>query len=235
MRALILALLVCLPLAAGEESVLDRAVEGFRNDNPDLRDASSHLAETYLRDVLAPLLASFDDSEPEVRRRALESIVNLLPPDYLPKSEADEEEQQQDTVVFFRKGKKGGKFVFQIVNGRLQIQPPPEKKALNIERDLGIQTDLLTRILRKQLRLADGQGLAITSVRPRSRAAIYGLQPFDILLRADGKIIKSPKELAEVLGPKPDWTKVALRVLREGKPLDLEPKPKNTLKAPAPR
>ena len=79
MRVLLLAFLVCLPLAASEDPVLDRAVRNFRSDDADVREGASRLAHAHLQKVLAPLVAALEDPEPEVRRRARDAIRSLLP------------------------------------------------------------------------------------------------------------------------------------------------------------
>jgi len=79
MRAMAVALLLSVPLTAGDESSLEKAVELFRSPDAAKRAAGSQLAKRQLRRLLAPLLAAMKDDDPEVRRRARRSIVSLVP------------------------------------------------------------------------------------------------------------------------------------------------------------
>ena len=80
MRALYLVLLIviCLPLQAGEAPELERAVSMFRNNDAAVRRAGSKLADRELRRLLAPLL---EDSPARAKMLAgLERAVAELGP-----------------------------------------------------------------------------------------------------------------------------------------------------------
>jgi HEAT repeat protein len=79
MRALAVALLLSVPLTAGDKPSLEKAVELFRSPDAGQRAAGSQLAERELRKLLAPLLKAMEDDDPEVRRRARRSILSLVP------------------------------------------------------------------------------------------------------------------------------------------------------------
>ncbi len=79
MRALAVALLLSVPLSAGDESSLEKAVELFKSPDAGQRAAGSQLADRELRKLLAPLLKAMEDDDPEVRRRARRSILSLVP------------------------------------------------------------------------------------------------------------------------------------------------------------
>ena len=79
MRALAVALLLSVPLTAGDKSSLEKAVELFKSPDAGERAAGLQLAERELRKLLAPLLKAMEDDDPEVRRRARRSIVSLVP------------------------------------------------------------------------------------------------------------------------------------------------------------
>ena len=78
MRALAILLLSGSFVLAGDASPLDRAVEKFKSRNPAERDAAQKELDTELRRMLAPLLKAMQDPDPEVRRRARESLLALI-------------------------------------------------------------------------------------------------------------------------------------------------------------
>ena len=227
MRVLLLAFLVCLPLAASEDPVLDRAVRNFGSDDADVREGASRLAHAHLQEVLAPLVAALEDSEPEVRRRARDAIRSLLPKEApAPKSPETANNDNRFRVVFNAMANNGGKR--QVIwlgnkNGKLWIRPqigdPKSKKVDAMLREMGLEATPATKTLRKQLRLAEGQGFEVTSAT--GRAARLGLRESDLILRANGKIVASATDLLEALGEKPDWESVSFRVLRDGKPIKI--------------
>lgn len=79
MRTLAVALLLSVPLTAGDRSSLEKAVELFKSQDAGQREAGSQLAERELRRLLAPLLKAMEDDDPEMRRRARRSILSLVP------------------------------------------------------------------------------------------------------------------------------------------------------------
>ncbi|MHC4550300.1 MAG: hypothetical protein ACYTEZ_16135 [Planctomycetota bacterium] len=80
MRTPVLALVLLWAVAGADEtSVLRRAVERFRSQDADDRDAASKEVRFEVRRLLAPLLAALEDDDPEVRRRAREALETLLP------------------------------------------------------------------------------------------------------------------------------------------------------------
>ena len=229
MRVLLLAFLVCLPLAASEDPVLDRAVRNFRSDDADVREGASRLAHAHLQKVLAPLVAALEDPEPEVRRRARDAIRSLLPkqvpaPKAQPETAAGNNAFQ--VVVRAFNNVKGGKrfiWVAKRQNGQLWLKAgaddPKSQKAAALINKMGLEATPATKTLRKQLRLAEGQGFEVTSAT--GRAARLGLVESDLILRANGKIVASATDLLEALGEKPDWETVSFRVLRDGKPIKI--------------
>ena len=227
MRVLLLAFLVCLPLAASEDPVLDRAVRNFRSDDADVREGASRLAHAHLQEVLAPLIAALEDPEPEVRRRARDVVRSLLPKEAPAPKQPETVANNNPFKVVFNAWNKGGKGqVIWIANKRnggivLEARPshPRSKKAAAFLKEMGLEAMPATKTLRKQLRLAEGQGFEVTSAT--GRAARLGLRESDLILRANGKIVASAADLLKALGEKPDWETVSFRVLRDGKPIKI--------------
>jgi hypothetical protein len=79
MRALAVALLLSVPLTAGDKSSLEKAVELFRSPDAEERWAGSQIAEREVRKFLAPLFRALKDHDPEVRRRARWALLSLTP------------------------------------------------------------------------------------------------------------------------------------------------------------
>ncbi|HSM51886.1 MAG TPA: PDZ domain-containing protein, partial [Thermoanaerobaculia bacterium] len=63
------------------------------------------------------------------------------------------------------------------------------------------------------------RGLAVRSVEPGGAAARAGLQTGDLLLRADGRPLAKPQDLADLVRRAPRGQVVALDLLRGGRPL----------------
>jgi membrane-associated protease RseP (regulator of RpoE activity) len=74
--------------------------------------------------------------------------------------------------------------------------------------------------LRSHLGVAEGEGLVVTGVEDDSPAAKAGLMTNDLLLKLDGKPLKSIEELSEQL-QEIKRASVALELLRRGKPATL--------------
>lgn len=111
----------------------------------------------------------------------------------------------------------------------VQGQPGDEKLALTFlgsESDgLGATLAPLEPALRKQLKLADGRGVIVTSVVPGGPAERVKIEPNDILLTLEELPIAEPGDLGKHLkavGEKP----VVLRLLRKGDPVELKVRPR---------
>jgi hypothetical protein len=87
---------------------------------------------------------------------------------------------------------------------------------------LGVVTGPVTEELREHADLPERGGLLITRVEPGSPAAKAGLRLNDILLTFEGVEVGSPLDLAEMVDAAGPSAKVALGIVRRGKPQQVE-------------
>jgi serine protease Do len=109
--------------------------------------------------------------------------------------------------------------------------PIDEVKALlpQLERDgrikkgyLGIGLDQLTPQAAEYLGLKDQKGVLITHVDPKGGAAKAGVQPYDVITEFNGKKIETVQGLMDAVGDAPIGATSKMKVIREGKPRNLE-------------
>jgi membrane-associated protease RseP (regulator of RpoE activity) len=87
---------------------------------------------------------------------------------------------------------------------------------------LGVVTGPVTEELREHVDLPDRGGLLIMRVETGSPAAKAGLKVKDVLLTVDGVEVASPLDLVEMVDAAGPGTKVALGIVRRGKPQQIE-------------
>jgi len=217
MRTLGLALLICLPLRAGDRSPLREAVELFASPDAGKRAAGSQMAERELRRLLAPLLEAMETEDPEVRRRARRAILALVP-------EAREREAPRPSAAAARARPLAGVVVKRVQAVAIQLERKRDKIDAQAVRRLlarfGVEAELFRGVIMIGHATITG-GYHVKKVSSRSHAAHVGLRPGDFILRVQGKPARSPAHLLEALGTDPDWTKVRLEVLRRGELLEL--------------
>ena len=85
---------------------------------------------------------------------------------------------------------------------------------------LGAGVKAIDEILAGQLNHEAGRGVFVTAVIPGSPASKAGLRPGDIVLKADGRQVRSPYQLAATVAGNTDTTR--LTVLRDGQRERLE-------------
>lgn len=85
---------------------------------------------------------------------------------------------------------------------------------------LGVNLAGADATLRSQLSIADSEGLVVTGVEPDSPAMKAGVMVNDVLLKLDGKALKTIEELSARLQEIGDKS-VTLELLRRGKPATL--------------
>ena len=215
MRALLVALLLSVPLTAGDKSSLEKAVELFRSVDASTRVAGSQLAERELRKLLAPLLKAMEDDDPEVRRRARRSILSLVPGE-LKKEKKPQGPAQIQAVRFL--ARFGRNWAQQPLRARLQWRGVParqryielEQKGLWLMKFLGV-----TGTTRQQAPLMPG--IVVARVRKDSRAERLGLRSSDLIVGINGVAVTDFSDLPRALGDKPDWICIKAVVLRDGK------------------
>ncbi len=227
--ALAIALLLAVPLLAGGNPTLERAIDGFRSRDPDRRVASSKLARDECRRLLAPLIRAMEDKDPEVRRRARQTILALVP------------RKAEDPVVAERK--KAEQFV------NVQNWQVAQKKAMRVQIQFWKrqQKDLQNRIRANQNRTRVGnlfvrrigfrgvpaygvvipgkrevgKGFMVQGVHGGTTAHKMGLRAGDIVLSVNGTPVVSADHFQIALGNRPDWRRVSFQVLRARKTVTL--------------
>jgi serine protease Do len=95
---------------------------------------------------------------------------------------------------------------------------------------LGINAEDLSGQLGTYFGAPNGEGILVREVRPGTPAEKAGLKAGDVIIKANGKSVKSLADLREVLRDKADQKSVTLGVLRKGSemsmPVEIEkPKP----------
>ncbi len=88
---------------------------------------------------------------------------------------------------------------------------------------LGIGLDAVTPEMRKKFNLPkDQEGVVVTQVFEGDPADKAGIKPWDIIVEFEGKKIKEPKDLVQEVGRLTPGKKAKVKILRDGKFLDLE-------------
>ena len=86
---------------------------------------------------------------------------------------------------------------------------------------LGVRIQSLTDDLAEGLDIGKTQGALVAEVTPTGPAEKAGLKPRDVITEFDGKPIRDMKDLPRVVADTPIGKRVAVKILREGKPLEL--------------
>ena len=86
---------------------------------------------------------------------------------------------------------------------------------------LGVRIQSLTDDLAEGLDIGKTQGALVAEVTPTGPAEKAGLKPRDVITDFDGKPIRDMKDLPRVVADTPIGKRVAVKILREGKPLEL--------------
>ncbi|HTN98169.1 MAG TPA: DegQ family serine endoprotease [Nordella sp.] len=86
---------------------------------------------------------------------------------------------------------------------------------------LGVRIQSLTEDLAEGLGLGKAQGALVAEVTPTGPAEKAGLKPRDVITEFDGKPIREMKDLPRVVADTPIGKKVTLKVMRDGKPVEL--------------
>ena len=227
--ALPIALLLVVPLLADENPTLERAIEGFRSRSPDHRVASSKLASDECRRLLAPLIRAMEDKDPEVRRRARETILALVPR----KAEDPVVAKRKETQQFFnvQNWQAMQKKAMEVQIQLWKRQQKDLQKKLRANQNRARLANLLVRrigfrgVAAYGVRIPGkrevGAGFMVQSVQRRTTAHRLGLAAGDIVLRVNGIPVVSADHFQIALGNRPDWRRVSFDVLRAGKPVTL--------------
>ncbi len=216
MRTTVLALLLCVPLLAGEKDPLAKAVQLFESPDAARRDAGSHLAGQRLRELLAPLLEALKHEDPEVRRRARRAILSLVP------GELEKEDRRNAPKPQVAQILQARAQLLQQLARRQELNAQALAKALadrNRNRDnQGARALAAFGVTGRVRRRAPLQpGFLVQKVKPGSEAERFGLKAGDIIVQVDGRAASWPRDFARIR----DWKRVRLLVLRGKKYLHL--------------
>lgn len=203
MRALAVALLLSVPLTAGDNPSLEKAVELFRSADAGKRAAGSQLAEHELRKLLAPLLKAMEDDDPEVRRRARRSIVSLVP-------EKEPQTLEDIRAALVELGAQQNQLL------KALALTPQAKLAGRIQAELAQRTSrLLVAFGVSGTQWVPGKpGFYVFGVRKGGPAERLGLRRGDVILRVNGKDVTTSRDFPAALGDKPDWSSITVTRLR---------------------
>jgi serine protease Do len=86
---------------------------------------------------------------------------------------------------------------------------------------IGVVIQEITKELAESFGLAKVQGAAVNAVEKGSPAEKAGIEPGDVILKYDGKLVTNSNELPRVVGATRPGTKVSIQVWRKGATKDL--------------
>jgi serine protease Do len=116
--------------------------------------------------------------------------------------------------------RRGGRDVTVPVN--LEAAPPPNQASATQPAEtsdanrIGIKTQAITPDVAQRYKLGDGKsGVLVTQVEDASAADEAGLKAGDVVLKANGRAVSSPSDLAKALNPAKSGEDVPLVVLRD--------------------
>ena len=103
---------------------------------------------------------------------------------------------------------------------------------------LGIGLEPLTEDVARDLKLSSTKGAVVNHVEEKSPAEKAGIQNYDVVIDVNGKAIEGPSELRMYVASIAPGTKVAVKVLRDGKekilPVTLMERPSRDVASAAP-
>lgn len=218
MRATVLALLLCVPLLAGEKDPLARAVELFESPDAARREAGSQLAGERLRELLAPLLGALEHEDPEVRRRARRAILSLVPGEPEQEERRDRAPARAQQVVRLQLRQQ----LLQQLARRQELQAQALAKAIadrnrNLDNQ-GARALAAFGVTGQVHRRAPLQpGFLVRKVKGGSEAERLGLRVGDVIVQVDGRAASWPRDFARIRS----WKRARFLVLRGKKYLHL--------------
>ncbi|MHC4958732.1 MAG: PDZ domain-containing protein [Planctomycetota bacterium] len=222
---LFLAALLAAPLLAGPDSPLVTAVRLFKSGAPGEREQGSRVADRELRKVLKPLLDAMKDADPEVRRRARQSILALVP----------YHDREPET-----KGERDARFVLAqaaaVQQVRVRLLPgkrlvAPGWRPANVQK---AQDAVLRELLRKNAadnvkgqvaqkalglagaftKVGKNKGFKVQAVTKGSPAAKAGVRAGDLVLALNGRALKTHADFRAAIDPRRGWSGAKLMLVR---------------------
>ena len=82
---------------------------------------------------------------------------------------------------------------------------------------LGIKMGELTPELAREFKVPENSGVLVDDVIEKTAAAEAGIKPGDVIVEIQGKPVKEPRELKLMMGEMNPGSKVAVKLLRDGK------------------
>ena len=224
---LFLSALLAAPLLAGPDSPFDAAVRLFRSPAPGDRDQGSRIAGRELRRVLRPLLVAMKDADPEVRRRARESILALVPNH--DRGEPEVQHQHNLRVQLAQAAAWQG-VQLQLRRGGVVLQQPglklvnPQGKVLQELLRKEAARNVKGQVAQKALGVVgtftntkDGKkAFKVKSVAKDSQAAKAGVVAGDLIIAINGRPVHAQADFHAAIDPRRGWSGAQLMLVRGG-------------------
>ena len=83
---------------------------------------------------------------------------------------------------------------------------------------LGVRTLPVTAQARQEFNLPGGDGAIVVAVTPGSPAERAGIRPGAVITNVDGKAVRDPNQLAEIVAGAGDRDKMAIMLIQDGRP-----------------
>ena len=102
---------------------------------------------------------------------------------------------------------------------RLPLPPPFERGRI------GLQIQPMTAELREHMKAPREAGVLVVQVEPDAPAAAAGVRVGDVITRAGGDAVATPRDLIHRVGRVPEGEALVLEAVRDGAKIELEVKP----------
>jgi serine protease Do len=127
-----------------------------------------------------------------------------------------------NTAIFSRSGGSMGIGFSIPINMARQIMTSLIESGRVVRGFLGVVIQDITQELADALGVKVNGGVLIANVGPQTPAAASGMQQGDVVLKFDGRPVKSSNELRNAVAAIKPGTKVPVEMLRDGKPMRLQ-------------
>jgi len=97
--------------------------------------------------------------------------------------------------------------------------PAPSGQKTQAQKTLGVQTQDLTPELATLLEMRDQRGVLIAGVASGSLAMVAGIEPGDVLTKANNQVIRSTKDLEAFLASIKPPAQIKFEAIKKGKPI----------------
>jgi len=127
-----------------------------------------------------------------------------------------------NTAIFSQSGGNIGIDFAVPINMAKSLVPQLKAKGRVSRGWLGVSIGPVTDEAAKELKLKDKKGALVMEVVERSPADRAGFQQGDVIVSYDGKDVAGPADLPRLVASTPIGKEVSLRVIREGRSLDIK-------------